>query len=50
MIDSFTAKDIILLKYSATIGNFFDIQTLYSIFPFKGAILSDIYEELKKLE
>ena len=50
MIDSLHEKDIIMLKYAATIGNLFDIQTLLSILPFRGMTLPDLYRDLKNIE
>ena len=50
MIDSLHEKDIIMLKYAATIGNLFDIQTLLSILPFRGITLPDLYRDLKVIE
>ena len=49
MIDSINEAEIILLKYAACIGNFFDIKILQEILPFNYN-LNEIYIKLKDFE
>ncbi len=50
MIDSIKEREIIILKHASIIGNFFDIQTLYSIIPFNNIPLIDLYDILVSFE
>ena len=49
MIDSLNEAEIILLKFAACIGNFFDIKILQEILPFNYS-LNELYIKLKDFE
>ena len=50
LIDSLDVKEIILLKYAATIGNIFDIDKLSKLNPFNNYTFDDLYGILQRLE
>lgn len=50
ILDLFTAKDIIILKYAAVIGNIFSLSVLYSMNEFNNLSLEDVNNILKSFE
>lgn len=50
IIDSLDVKEIVLLKYAATIGNIFDIDKLLKLNPINNLTFDDLYGTLQRLE
>lgn len=50
IIDSLDCREIVLLKYAATIGNIFDIDKLSKLSPFNTLTFDDLYTILQRLE
>ena len=50
IIDSLECKEIILLKYAATIGNIFDLDKLSKLNPFNNCTFYDLYSILQRFE
>ena len=50
IIDSMDCREIVLLKYAATIGNIFDIDKLLKLNPFNNLTFDDLYGILQRLE
>jgi hypothetical protein len=50
IIDSLECREIVLLKYAATIGNIFDIDKLSKVNPFNNMTFDDIIGLIQKFE
>ena len=50
IIDSLSAREIIILKYASVIGNIFDLEKLNKIIPFNNVTVDDLYLMLQKFE
>jgi hypothetical protein len=50
IIDTLNCKEIILLKYAATIGNIFDLEKLSKLNPFENVTFEDLSTLLQRLE
>ena len=49
-IDYLDFKEIIILKMASAIGNIFDLNKLYKLYPFNLFTIDDMYSILSKME
>lgn len=50
LIDELEFREIVVLKYAATIGTIFDVDKLYKLNPINNFSMDDIYAILSKFE